>query len=227
MKRYLMLPLWIAMPAALVAQDPVSRLQDVLPSAVAAQVMATVEDAVARGLPGRAIAERALEGAAKGRSGDEVVAAARQLVEGLATARGALESGGWTPDANEIAAAATAMQLGVDGQAVSVLAASALSGQSLAVPLAVLGMLTDRGLPSDQALARVRERLEMRAGDVELAALPERLGFTPAGFAIPVVGGLGIPFGPPPGVPGNRGMRGDRPGRSIGLPVPPGVPPAF
>ena len=115
--RTLKLLSWLALLPALVAaqQSPIDRLRAVLPADVADEVIATVTDATSRGLPGRAIAERALEGIAKGRSGAEVRAAALALAADLAAAHDALVRAGRTPDASEIEAGATAMALGVDG----------------------------------------------------------------------------------------------------------------
>jgi hypothetical protein len=81
------------------------------------------------------------------------------------------------------------------------------------VPLLVLGGLTERGLPSDDALAAVRERLEARANDAELVRAMPELGGGPgrggrpdlvgpalasglAGFQVPV-SGVTVPVGPP------------------------------
>ena len=64
------------------------------------------------------------------------------------------------------------MRKGVDGKAVSELAKSAPSGRSLAVPLAVIGSLVDRGLPSDSALLRVQAKLQAKASDREIEELP-------------------------------------------------------
>jgi hypothetical protein len=197
-----------------------ARLNEVLPEAVAAQVIQIVTDATSRGLPGAAIATRALEGAAKGRSGEEVRAAAQQLAGDLAAGRSALRHGGRSPDGSEIEAAAAAMSFGVDGHEVSALASSAPSGRSLAVPLAVIGALVNRGLPSDAALAAVLARLEAHAGNAELAEMPGDAGTLVAQGMRPAEVGLAlaaqrsgrtVPAGPPPDVPRNGGRPGERP----------------
>ena len=76
---------------------------------------------------------------------------------------------------DEVEAGDDALRKGVDGAQVSALAKSAPSGRSLAVPLYVIGSLMDRGLPSDDALARVQERLQARATDAELERMPGQL----------------------------------------------------
>jgi hypothetical protein len=130
------------------------------------------------------------------------------------------------PSAEEIEAGAEALRQGVDGAAVSELAKSAPSGRSLAVPLFVIGSLVDRGLPSDEALARVLARLEARASDRELETIagnrPTDVGVgqanRPDGVGRPTnagkpsgVGATTRPGGgPPAGVPANGG-RGTKP----------------
>jgi hypothetical protein len=158
------------------AQDPVERLRQVLPADVADQVIAIVSDATSRGLPGDAVAERALEASAKGRSGAEVSAAARSYATQLDSGRDALRSGGHTPDGSEIESAAGAMKAGVDGKAISELAKSAPLGRSLTVPIAVLTALLNRGLPSDAALQAVHDRLVAKAADRELLDMPGAAG---------------------------------------------------
>lgn len=224
------------LPAALAAQqDPVERLRQVLPAGVAEQVIATVTEARSRGLPAPAIANRALEAHAKGRDGAAVSAAARAMAQSLADARAALERGGRQPESNEIESGANAMGLGVSGSAISDLAKSAPSGRSLAVPLAVIGALVNRGLPSDDALKAVQERLTARASNQELAEMPGEAGRLIAegkrpaevgralgearraaagGQAAPPAtppSGVTVPAGPPSGVPGNPGRPEGRP----------------
>lgn len=201
------------LPALLAAQqNPVDRLRAVLPADVADQVIAIVTDATSRGLPGQAIANRALEASAKGRSGAEVSAAAQALAANLAGARDALQSAGRAPNASEIEAGATAKELGVDGATISALASSAPSGRSLAVPLAVLGALVSRGLPSDGALQSVLDRLNARASDADLAGMPGEAGRLIAdGYKPSDVGRSLSTAGRPSGVPTNGGHPGARP----------------
>jgi len=204
--------------------DPVEQLQRVLPEAVAEQVLATVNEALSRGLPAEAMVNLALEGVVKGRSAEEVLQAVSGLANEMAVAAGAFEKAAHVPGEGEIEAATAAMRMGVDGEAVSELASSAPSGRSLAVPLLVLGGLADRGLPSDEALAAVRERIAAHAADTDfLDEFPEvgrelGRGMRPdqvgpamaagfAGFQVPVAG-ITVPVGPPDGLP--------RPGRPGG-----------
>jgi hypothetical protein len=210
----------VAAPAAAMAQqDPAERLLEVLPPDVATQVVEIVEGARARGLPDQALANLALEGVAKGRSGEEVRAAVQTMLADMGRADEALRAGGRAPEAGEVEAATTAMRMGADGSAIRALARTERPGANLAVPMMVLGTLAERGLPSDAALAQVRERLASMEGgpggmqaDRPAGGMPEGVGpdFAPglAGRQIPVPG-LTVPVGPPEG----RG----RPG---GLPAP-------
>jgi len=222
--RTLKLLSWLALLPALVAaqQSPTDRLRAVLPPDVADQVIATVTDATSRGLPGRAIAERALEGIAKGRSGAEVRSAALALAADLAAAHDALVQAGRTPDASEIESGATAMELGVDGATVSALASAAPSGRSLAVPLAVIGALVNRGLPSDDAVQAVLDRLTTRAAssDADLVEMPGEAGLLIARGYRPSDVGRALSAGRPAGVPANPGRPGDRPQPPVRVPRP-------
>jgi hypothetical protein len=205
----------VLLPALLAAQQsPIDRLRAVLPANVAEKVIAIVTDATNRGLPGQAIADRAVEAIAKGRSGDQVSAAAQALAADLAGARDALQHAGRNPDVSEIEAAASAKELGVDGAAISALASSAPSGRSLAVPLAVIGALVNRGLPSDGALQAVLDRLTARASDAELVEMPGEAGrLIAAGYRPSDVGRALSAAGRPSGVPANGGRPGVQPTR--------------
>lgn len=202
------------LPLLLAAQQsPVDRLQAVLPADVANEVMGIVTDATNHGLPGDAIAERALETVAKARSGADAVAAAQALAADLAAAHDAIVGAGRTPDASEIEAGATAMELGVDGATVSALVSAAPSGRSLAVPLAVLGALVNRGLPSDDALQAVSDRLTARSSDAQLVEMPGEAGLLIAQGYKPSDVGPALGVGRPAGLPANGGRPGIQPTR--------------
>jgi hypothetical protein len=179
----------LLLPAALAAQtpahDPSSTLEQVLPPSVAQQVLARIADARSRALPAAALEHRALELHAKGTSPAEIPGVIAKTEDAMATGKAALAAGGRAHASDtEVEAAGTAVSKGVDGATISSLAKSAPSGRTLAVPLAVLTALVDRGLPADDALARVLARLKAHASDQELAALPEQadngLGHKPA-----------------------------------------------
>ena len=164
------------------ASDPSARLKAVLPPDVAARVLATIADARARDLPADALEQRALKFAAKGVAPTAIEKSVAEQAERMSRARDALTRGRRTkPAGDEVEAGAEAMRKGVDGAKVSALAQSAPSGRSLAVPLYVIGSLVDRGLPSDEALARVQARLKARVADRDLEQLPGELPDAVAG----------------------------------------------
>ena len=205
------------------SRDALARLKEVLPADIANRVLAKIAEANARNLPADALANRALKFAAKGVNPSDIERSISEQAVRMDVARTALASGrGSQPAGDEIEAGAEAMRKGVDAAAVSALAKGAPSGRSLAVPLFVIGSLTDRGLSSDQALKRVLARLQSRASDADLEAMPGdldgqlgRANGKPAGMSgrdfgqshRPASAGRPANAGPPAGVPGNGGSK--------------------
>ena len=166
-----------SLSAQVPAADPSERLREVLPADVAERVLARIADARARELPAEALENRALKFAARGIAPADVERAIGAHAARMDAARAAFRAGReGAVTGEEIEAGAEAMRQGVDGAAVSELAKSAPSGRSLAVPLYVIGSLVERGLPSDEALARVRDRLLARASDAEIERMPMGVG---------------------------------------------------
>ena len=219
--------------AQLPARNPSDRLREVLPADVAAHVLATIADARAHNLPAQALEQRALKFAAKGVKPADIQRSVDEQAARMSLAKAAIAKGrGRAADSTEIEAGAEAMRQGVDGSKVSELAKSAPSGRSLAVPLFVIGSLTDRGLPSDQALQRVLERLRARASDTDLQQLPAEAASgqshrptsagsnagtsrKPATAGRPATAGKGRAgtSGPPVSIPANPGAKGKGRGR--------------
>ena len=205
------------------SRDASARLKEVLPSDVAQRVLARIAEARARNLPAEALENRALKFAAKGVDAASIERSVSEQAARMEIARNALNVGrGSAPEGDEIEAGAEAMRKGVDAAEVSLLARSAPSGRSLAVPLFVIGSLTDRGLSSDQALQSVLARLKARASDTELESLPGELPSAAGGAQGKPQGQSGRDFGqshrppsagrpanagPPAGVPGNAGAK--------------------
>jgi hypothetical protein len=205
------------------AKDPSARLREVLPADVAQRVLARIAEARARQLPAEALENRALKFAAKGVDATNIERSVNEQALRMEGARAALLAGrNSTPESDEIEAGAEAMRKGVDGASVSLLARSAPSGRSLAVPLFVIGSLTDRGLPADQALQRVLDRLKARASDSDLESMSSDVrgrsnaaqgrpeGQTGREFGQshrPTTTGRPATAGPPAGVPGNSGKK--------------------
>ena len=198
------------------AYDPSARLREVLPADVATKVLATIAEARSHNLPAQALEQRALKFAAKGVEPKLIAKSIGEQEDRMEQAKDAIDDVR-KPSDDEIEAGAEALRQGVDGSAVSELAKSAPSGRSLAVPLFVIGSLVDRGLPSDEALARVLARLQARASDNDLENLagnrpadagqsnkPANTG-RPATAGKPAGVGANHPSGPPAGVPSNAG----------------------
>jgi hypothetical protein len=217
------------------ARDASARLKEVLPADVAQRVLARIAEARARQLPAEALENRALKFAAKGVDPISIERSVNEQAARMVTARGALSTArSSAPAGDEIDAGAEAIRKGVDGSSISFLAKSAPSGRSLAVPLFVIGSLTDRGLSSDDALQRVLARLKARASDTDLESMPSDLASKgsnaqgkPAGTSgrdfgqshKPASAGRPATAGPPAGVPGNGGVKSN-PGQSHRPPKP-------
>ncbi|HMI48708.1 MAG TPA: hypothetical protein VK481_08570 [Gemmatimonadaceae bacterium] len=216
------------------AKDPSARLREVLPADVAGRVLARIADARAHQLPAEALENRALKFAAKGVDPRSIERSINEQALRMANARAALIAGrGSNPAADEIDAGAEVIRKGVDGPSVSLLAKSAPRDRSLAVPLFVIGSLVDRGLPADQALQRVMARLQSRASDADLEAMPGNVSIgnggqgRPDGISgrewgqshRPANSGKPASAGPPAGVPGNGGSKSN-PGQGHRPPKP-------
>ena len=179
MRKFALLAALMALAAPLSGQssteDLTARLREVLPPEVAERVIATVADARSRGLPARALEQRALMLARKGTEPGAIARSVADHSRAMGEARAALARGrAGRPADDDVAAGAEALRKGVEGSQISALAKGAPSGRTLAVPLFVIGSLVDRGLPSDEALARVLERMSARATDAELSRIPEQ-----------------------------------------------------
>jgi hypothetical protein len=220
----LMLTLALAQSSgAQVAADPSARLRAVLPAEVAQRVLARIAEARARQLPAEALENRALKFAAKGVDPINIERSVNEQASRMEVARAALAGArASAPAGDEIDAGAEAIRKGVDGSSISFLAKNAPSGRSLAVPLFVIGSLTDRGLSSDDALKRVLARLKARASDTDLESMPGDLPGRGSNGQGNRPANAGRDFGqshkpatagPPAGVPGNAGKK-TNPGQS-------------
>lgn len=205
------------------AVNPSARLREVLPADVAERVLARIAEARARQLPAEALENRALKFAAKGVAARDIERSLAEQAERMEVVRSAIAAGrGGMPHGDEIEAGAEALRKGVDGAEVTRLARAAPKGRSLAIALFVIGSLTDRGLPSDEALERVLARLGSNASDAELERIPGDLPPQSEGrgnafgraknrpdkaVKKPKVGGIPAVTPKPAGVPVNGGKR--------------------
>ncbi len=136
-------------PSVASAQEP--RLVGRLPDAVRVQVDSVLDSARAVGLPTEPIVDRALEGAAKGASGDLIRSAVLRLWEELRIARQAF---GDKASPGELIAGASALRAGAR-QADLAQLRTLRPVQQLTVPAAVLADLVAVGVPADTAIAAV------------------------------------------------------------------------
>ncbi len=205
------------------AVDPSDRLKEVLPPDVAERVLATIAEARARELPADALANRALKFAARGVDPLDIERSLYDHALRLDETRSVLNAarGGRASD-EEVEAGSEALRMGADAENISELARSAPSGRSLAVPLFVLGSLVDRGLPADQALRRVLDRLQARATDLQLEQLPAQAGVGPPAPGVPKGQGKGL-SNRPGSASGGAGLGpAGTGGRPVSLPPNPG-----
>jgi hypothetical protein len=152
------------------AHDPSDQLRKVLPASVADHVLATIADARAHSLPAPALEQQALRLSRNGTKPAVIQKSVDRSANDMKKAKRVLEKSGHKPASDEIVAASTLMDRGVDGAQVSALAKSAPSGRSLAVPMYVIGTLMDRGMESDAAFAKISARLAQKASDRQLTA---------------------------------------------------------
>jgi len=222
-------------PAALVAQGPdtQTRLADRgLPPELVRRVLDVSQSAAARGLPGDAVADRAIEGWAKRVPPARIVAALEQYAVRLGDARDAVGQAGITsPPPEMIVAAAEALGRGLGPAQVGAVVHAARTPGAVASGLSVATALVAEGLAPDAAVGvvvaamrggrSVEQLLDMpstaramRAGGMEPGEVGRRMmrGGGPGGERPGGVGPRppGMPSGMPPGMPG------------AGPPLPPG-----
>ena len=172
MKRFLIAAtlLCASVASAQKAKDPSDRLREVLPANVADHVLATIADARAHSLPAAALEQQALRLARGNTRPSDVEKSIDRSAQNMKKAKGALEKAGRKPTNDEVVAGGALIGKGVDGAQVSAWAKEAPSGRDLTVPLNVTASLMNRGLKSDDALARVHERLMQKKTDRQLVA---------------------------------------------------------
>jgi hypothetical protein len=140
--------LLVLRPAPAAAQDP--RLGRRLDAPTLQTVSAVIDSARVEGLPVEPLVQRALEGAAKHASPEQIIAAVRRLAQEIATARAAL---GPRSSPAELDAAASALRAGVRPADLTRLRQR--RAQSLTVALATVADLVGSGVPPDSAATAV------------------------------------------------------------------------
>jgi len=127
--------------SAAVAQD--ATLASRLDKPTFAAVSAIVDSARIAKIPTKPLLDKAFEGAAKGSDGQKIIVAVQQLAVRMGSAKRGLGS---SPSADEIKAAAGALEVGVSVHDLARLR-SASGKRSVTMPLAVLADLIGRQVP--------------------------------------------------------------------------------
>lgn len=227
-------PLTAACPTLLVlvlvapqaaAQQPdrpaLERLEQAYSAEVVDRAADLLERADAEGLPAQALADDALEGAAKHVPGDRLLEALDRRRAGLARADELLGEGA---DPVSVKAAAGALDVGVAPDAIGRIGHVAAEAHR-PTALVVLGELHRLSVPVERAAEAVATALKQEAGAAGLRALDARVrttvrqGLSPEGALAAAVRGPSLPRGGPPGL---------LPGAPSGVtapPVPPGTGP--
>lgn len=147
--------------------EPLDRLERVLDRETYQVVVQVIERARARALPVDPLVDRALEGAMKRAPAARIQTAVVSLAERLETARTMLAP---APTADDIAAGAGALAVGVPGETLRAIR-SVQPGGPVAVPLGVLTELVVRRVPVDRAASLVVQLLRRGATSTQLVAL--------------------------------------------------------
>ena len=220
--RFVMASAWLLAALGAVstgAQQPAApawfraRLEGRLDKRTLPSVERVIDSAYATGIPAEPLVDKALEGVAKGGSGEAIVQAVRRLAGELTTARAVL---GGTSLPGELSAGALALRAGVTPDALGKLRRER-PGQPLSVPLGVLTGLIASGVPVSTATESIFELTKNGIADAQLVAFRrdvERdvgMGAAPAAAALlekslslsvthdpssgPPTGGVGVPAG--------------------------------
>jgi hypothetical protein len=158
---------WMLVVATALHAQPGSRLGTQLDAATRATVQALVDSAKKAGLPGDALANRALEAAGHGADDAKIVASVRSLAAELGESRKAL---GKSSRPDEIEAGATALHAGV---VVADLKNIRQAGgqRALVTPLMVLTDFVSRGVPPSTAAVVILQLAKAGVRDSTFSAL--------------------------------------------------------
>jgi hypothetical protein len=231
-------PLMGQEPGDQASQRAQARLEQALPPGDLDRIRDMAGELGRDGIPPQLIRRKALEGVAKGVPPDRIVGVLEDYASRLRTARDLVGAdGSGRAYGASLAAAAEAVRRGVPPEAIRGVAreagegGSASDGRGLAVPLLVLGDLTEAGVPSDEALEMVRQGMRQGApeqGMLNFSAAVRRrirMGEDPATAfdQVRIRAMERMRMSPEGSMSPSRGEGGRRP--SDNSPVPPGSPP--
>jgi hypothetical protein len=174
-----------ALRLAAQAPDVAARLVGRVPPEVASAVASIAASAAERGLPVEPLVQKAIEGGAKGKPADRVIAAVRALSDQLAAAADALRSGG-RPDADVVEGGAYALGAGLGVKQVQQLARASHPPYDAALTLRVAATLAALGVPPQNTVDLLEGAISAGQSPSELLDLPGEVqagvaqGATPA-----------------------------------------------
>ena len=194
-----------ALRLAAQAPDVAARLTGRVPPAVVSAVAGIAASAADRGLPVEPLVQKAIEGGAKGKPADRVIAAVRALADQLAAAAAALGSGGHT-DVDVVEGGAYALGAGLGVKQVQQLARASHPPYDAALTLRVAATLAALGVPAKNTVDLLQSVISAGRPPSELLDLPGEVQAGVAQGATPTQAAQGIgqaaanaPPGRPPG----------------------------
>jgi hypothetical protein len=159
----MVLTLASAFTASAGAQDP--RFATRLDAPTKAALNAIVDSARAQGIPVKPLYDRVTEGMSKGADGPKIVEVVRRLAAEMGNAQRALGS---VASADEITAAASAMQAGVPAVELGKMKKQGGLRRSLTLPFTVLADMVSRGVPVSTAAKAIRSLVGAGAKDKDI-----------------------------------------------------------
>jgi hypothetical protein len=199
----------------LAAQAPevAARLTGRVPPEVVSAVAGIAASASERGLPVEPLVQKAIEGGAKGKPADRVIAAVRTLSDQLAAAADALRSAGERADADVVEGGAYALGAGLGVKQVQELARASHPPYDAALTLRVAATLAALGVPPQNTVDLLLGVMGAGRSPNDLLDLPGEVEEGVAKGATPAQAAQGL----------GRAAAHAPPGRTGGPPVvPPG-----
>src|SRR5438046_1393702 len=160
-----------ALRLAAQAPDVAARLTGRVPPAVVSAVAGIAASAADRGVPVEPLVQKAIEGGAKGKPADRVIAAVRALADQLAAAAAALGSGGQT-DVDVVEGGAYALGAGLGVKQVQQLARASHPPYDAALTLRVAATLAALGVPPKTTVDLLQGVISAGRPPSELLDLP-------------------------------------------------------
>ncbi len=196
----------VALRLAAQAPDVAARLTGRVSPEVARAVAGIAASAADRGLPVEPLVQKAIEGGAKGKPADRVIAAVRALADQLAAAADALRSGAGRTDADVVEGGAYALGAGLGVKQVRQLARASHPPYDAALTLRVAATLAALGVPPTSTVDLLQGVISAGRPPSEVLDLPGEVQAGVAQGATPAQAAQGLgraaanaPPGRPPG----------------------------